>query len=48
MGYYLALTVAIIYVFGGLAFFISSSKQKGSRAATTELEIEDRPIEIGR
>ena len=47
-GYYMALTVAIIYGLAGLAFFISSHKQKGSRAATTELEIEDRPIEVGR
>jgi hypothetical protein len=48
LGYYLALCVVIIYVFAGVAFFISSHKQKGSRAATTQLEIDDRSIEMGR
>jgi len=44
----LAYFVVIIYVFAGIIFIISSSKQKGSRAATAEFEIEDRPVYIGR
>jgi hypothetical protein len=47
-GWYLALSVVFIYLFACVVFFISSHKQKGSRAATTELEIEDRPVYIGR
>uniref|UniRef100_A0AC34RIX2 Uncharacterized protein n=1 Tax=Panagrolaimus sp. JU765 TaxID=591449 RepID=A0AC34RIX2_9BILA len=45
---YLAWTVVGIYICAAIVFFIASSKQKGSRAATAEFEIEDRPIYIGR
>ncbi|CAD5222460.1 unnamed protein product [Bursaphelenchus xylophilus] len=48
LGYYLAGTVVIIYIFAAICFFIASHKQKGLRAATSEFEIEDREIEIGR
>ncbi|TMS36956.1 hypothetical protein L596_004000 [Steinernema carpocapsae] len=45
---YLAYGVAVVYVLAALAFALGSHKQKGSRAATAEFEIEDRPIHIGR
>lgn len=45
---YLAWTCVLIYVLAAIAFALGSNKQKGSRAATAELEIEDRPIHIGR
>ncbi|KAK0397400.1 hypothetical protein QR680_002114 [Steinernema hermaphroditum] len=45
---YLAYGVAVVYVLAGGAFAAGSHKQKGSRAATAEFEIEDRPIHIGR
>lgn len=44
----LAYIVVFIYVCAGIVFMVASSKQKGSRAATAEFEIEDRPIYIGR
>ncbi|CEF59900.1 PMP-22/EMP/MP20/Claudin superfamily-containing protein [Strongyloides ratti] len=40
--------VALIYFCAFCIFIVSSKKQKGSRAATAEFEIEDRPIHIGR
>lgn len=45
---YLSWLVVGIYIISGIIFFLASSKQKGSRAATAEFEIEDRPIYIGR
>lgn len=45
---YMAWTVVGLYVFGMIAFFHASHKQKGTRAATAEFEIEDRPVHIGR
>lgn len=45
---YLAWTCVFIYIFAGATFAVSSHKHKGSRAATAEFEIEDRPIHIGR
>jgi len=45
---YLAYVVAIVYVLAAATFALASHKQKGSRAATAEFEIEDRPIHIGR
>lgn len=48
LAYWLAFSVVVIYIAGAIAFFIASHKQKGSRAATSEFEIEDRDIEIGR
>jgi len=41
-------TVVAIYIFAMIAFANGSHKQKGSRAATTEFEIEDRPVHVGR
>ncbi|VDN03236.1 unnamed protein product [Thelazia callipaeda] len=45
---YLAWTCVFIYIFAGATFALGSHKHKGSRAATAEFEIEDRPIHIGR
>ncbi|VDN56243.1 unnamed protein product [Dracunculus medinensis] len=45
---YMAYACVFIYIFAAIAFAVSSHKQKGSRAATAEFEIEDRPIHIGR
>ncbi|KAE9554840.1 hypothetical protein FO519_001955 [Halicephalobus sp. NKZ332] len=45
---YLSWFVAAIYAVGGIIFIIASGKHKGSRAATAEFEIEDRPVYIGR
>jgi len=45
---YLAWLVVGIYVIAGIVFIIASGKHKGSRAATAEFEIEDRPVHIGR
>jgi len=45
---YLAWVVVAIYVIAGIVFIIASGKHKGSRAATAEFEIEDRPVYIGR
>uniref|UniRef100_A0AC34F7F4 Uncharacterized protein n=1 Tax=Panagrolaimus sp. ES5 TaxID=591445 RepID=A0AC34F7F4_9BILA len=45
---YLAYTVVLIYTFAGIVFFMASRKQKGSRAATAEFEVEDRDVYIGR
>jgi len=45
---YLAWTGVAIYIFAMIAFANGSHKQKGSRAATTEFEIEDRPVHVGR
>uniref|UniRef100_A0A7E4VT05 Transmembrane protein n=1 Tax=Panagrellus redivivus TaxID=6233 RepID=A0A7E4VT05_PANRE len=45
---FLAWLVVFIYIFAAVIFIVASSKQKGSRAATAEFEIEDRPIYIGR
>lgn len=44
----MAYACVFIYIFAAIAFAVSSHKQKGSRAATAEFEIEDRPIHIGR
>ncbi|XGW33628.1 hypothetical protein V3C99_017774, partial [Haemonchus contortus] len=35
-------------IFSAIAFALGSHKQKGDNAATAEVEIEDRPIHIGR
>lgn len=48
LAYYLAVGVAVTYALAGVAFFLASKKQKGSYAATSDFEIEDRDIEIGR
>ena len=45
---YIAWTVVFIYAFAAFCFANASHKQKGSRAATAEFEIEDRPVHIGR
>ena len=45
---YIAWIVVALYLMGMFAIFHASHKQKGSRAATAEFEIEDRPIHIGR
>lgn len=45
---YLAWACVLIYLFAAVAFALGSHKHKGSRAATAEFEIEDRPIHIGR
>ncbi|MFH4976801.1 hypothetical protein AB6A40_003510 [Gnathostoma spinigerum] len=45
---YVAWFVVGIYALASVAFAVGSHKQKGSRAATAEFEIEDRPIHIGR
>ncbi|VDD97205.1 unnamed protein product [Enterobius vermicularis] len=45
---YLAWTCIASYVTAAVAFALGSHKQKGSRAATAEFEIEDRPVHIGR
>ncbi|KAK6109819.1 Uncharacterized protein BM_BM2791 [Brugia malayi] len=45
---YLAWTCVLIYLFAAIAFALGSHKHKGSRAATAEFEIEDRPVHIGR
>ncbi|VDK30852.1 unnamed protein product [Gongylonema pulchrum] len=45
---YLAWTCVCIYTFAAAIFAFGSHKHKGSRAATAEFEIEDRPIHIGR
>ncbi|MCP9266257.1 hypothetical protein DINM_021772 [Dirofilaria immitis] len=45
---YLAWTCVLIYLFAAVSFALGSHKHKGSRAATAEFEIEDRPIHIGR
>ncbi|VDK46354.1 unnamed protein product [Anisakis simplex] len=45
---YMAWICVIVYALASITFAISSHKQKGSRAATAEFEIEDRPIHIGR
>lgn len=45
---YLSWLVAVVYVIAGIVFIIASGKHKGSRAATAEFEIEDRPVHIGR
>uniref|UniRef100_A0AC35TYZ7 G_PROTEIN_RECEP_F1_2 domain-containing protein n=1 Tax=Rhabditophanes sp. KR3021 TaxID=114890 RepID=A0AC35TYZ7_9BILA len=47
-GTYICWTVAASYIFAFCVFLMASSKQKGSRAATAEFEIEDRPVHIGR
>lgn len=44
----LAWIIVIIYLITAIVFGFSSHKQKGSRAATAEFEIEDRPIHVGR
>lgn len=45
---YMAWVVVGIHLMAAIAFAIGSHKQKGSRAATAEFEIEDRPVYIGR
>ncbi|VDO27734.1 unnamed protein product [Onchocerca flexuosa] len=45
---YLAWTCVFINLFAAMTFALGSHKHKGSRAATAEFEIEDRPIHIGR
>ncbi|KAL3068562.1 hypothetical protein niasHT_030853 [Heterodera trifolii] len=45
---YMAWTVVGLYLLGMFAFLHASHKQKGNRAATSEFEIEDRPVHIGR
>lgn len=45
---YLAWCCSGTYFLAAVVFFIGSHKHKGSRAATAEFEIEDRPIHIGR
>lgn len=37
-----------VYLSSAFIFVLSSHKQKGSRAATAEFEIEDRPVHVGR
>lgn len=44
----LAWIVFAIYAGGAVAFLLGGKKQKGSRAATQEFEVEDRPINLGR
>lgn len=44
----LAWIVVIIYLITAIVFIFNSHKQKGSRAATAEFEVEDRPIYVGR
>lgn len=45
---YMAWTCVFVYALAAITFALGSHKQKGSRAATAEFEIEDRPIHIGR
>ncbi|KHN83709.1 hypothetical protein Tcan_07680 [Toxocara canis] len=45
---YMAWSCVFIYALAAVTFALGSHKQKGSRAATAEFEIEDRPIHIGR
>lgn len=45
---WLAWSVVVIYTLACFVFVHASHKQKGSRAATVEFEIEDRPVHIGR
>uniref|UniRef100_A0A915AHL7 Ribosomal protein L2 n=1 Tax=Parascaris univalens TaxID=6257 RepID=A0A915AHL7_PARUN len=45
---YMAWTCVCVYALAAISFALGSHKQKGSRAATAEFEIEDRPIHIGR
>jgi len=45
---YLSWSVVVIYILAMLVFIHGSHKQKGSRAATAEFEIEDRPFHLGR
>jgi len=44
----LAWCVVVVLCIAAIVFAFSSHKQKGSRAATAEFEIEDRPVHIGR
>lgn len=37
-----------IYVIAALVFLIGGRKQKGLNAATQELEVEDRPVNLGK
>ncbi|CAD6194354.1 unnamed protein product [Caenorhabditis auriculariae] len=50
MGYSTRLAQAVvgICIFAAIVFAWASHKQKGDHAATAELEIEDRPIHMGR
>lgn len=43
----LAWIVFAIYVIAAVVFLIGGRKQKGMNAATQELEVEDRPINLG-
>jgi len=45
---YLARAVVAIYLVASIIFALGSKKQKGSRAATAEFEIEDRPVHCSR
>jgi len=45
---YLARAVVAIYLIASIIFAFGSKKQKGSRAATAEFEIEDRPVHCSR
>uniref|UniRef100_A0A0N5ALK0 Conserved plasma membrane protein n=1 Tax=Syphacia muris TaxID=451379 RepID=A0A0N5ALK0_9BILA len=45
---YVAWVCVTTYFIAAVAFALGSHKQKGSRAATAEFEIEDRPVHIGR
>ncbi|KAI1717276.1 Tat pathway signal sequence domain protein [Ditylenchus destructor] len=45
---YMARGVMIVYFIAAIIFAIGSRKQKGSRAATAEFEIEDRPVHCSR
>ncbi|GMR61959.1 hypothetical protein PMAYCL1PPCAC_32154, partial [Pristionchus mayeri] len=45
---YLALGVAAACILAAIAFAYGSHKQKGDHAATVDMEIEDRPMHMGR
>ncbi len=45
---YLSWIVFAVYILAAVVFLIGGRKQKGSRAATTEFEEEDRPMNLGR
>ena len=38
----------VIAFVAAIIFLLGSHKQKGDKAATADLEIEDRPIHVGR
>ncbi|KIH48811.1 hypothetical protein ANCDUO_21116 [Ancylostoma duodenale] len=44
----MAQVVVAACLLSAIAFALGSHKQKGDNAATAEVEIEDRPIHIGR